>query len=179
MTIAGRNVSALSASGALIASLFYAAGLTYASQVPHQVMLVNAKTGKCVTIAGGTLQDNNIRAVQFDCDSDASRRWGLNLMNGRNIYQIRNVKTGKCLTIEGGTLSNDNLRAVQFDCDNDQSRAWEIADVTGSGVYQIRNVKTGKCLTIAGGTLPDNNIEAVQFSCDGDQSRHWTIRLKL
>ena len=37
----------------------------------------NAKTGKCLTIAGGTSPANNLEAVQFDCDSDLSRTWRL------------------------------------------------------------------------------------------------------
>ena len=37
----------------------------------------NAKTGKCLTIAGGTSPQNNLEAVQFDCDSDLSRAWRL------------------------------------------------------------------------------------------------------
>jgi cytolethal distending toxin subunit A len=68
-------------------------------------MMVNAKTGKCLTIAGGVSTDNNVEAVQFDCDSDASRRWRLNGMAGGNVHQVKNVKTGKCLTIRLGLLT--------------------------------------------------------------------------
>ncbi|MFF4101082.1 RICIN domain-containing protein [Streptomyces sp. NPDC001903] len=39
--------------------------------------LVNAQTGKCATVAGGTTTDNNHPLVQFDCDSHPSRRWTL------------------------------------------------------------------------------------------------------
>lgn len=44
-----------------------------------EVMLVNAKTGKCLTIAGGESTDNNVRALQFNCDTDLSRRWTIRL----------------------------------------------------------------------------------------------------
>jgi hypothetical protein len=37
----------------------------------------NAKTHKCLTIAGGTSPQNNLEAVQFDYDSDVSRIWRL------------------------------------------------------------------------------------------------------
>lgn len=150
-----------------------------AAQIANELMLVNAKTGKCLTIAGGVSTDNNVEAVQFDCDSDPSRRWVLREMTGGNIYQIKNVQTGKCLTIAGGVSTDNNVRALQFVCDSDPSRTWRISDVTGSGVYQIRNVQTNKCLTIAGGMSTDNNVTALQFSCDTDLSRRWTIRLKL
>jgi hypothetical protein len=139
-----------------------------------EVMLVNVKTGKCLTIAGGTLPDNNIVAVQFDCDGDPSRRWTLRETRS-GIYQIRNVKTGKCLTIAGGISRDNNVKALQFDCDGDPSRTWRFDNVSG-GSYQIRNVQTDKCLTIAGGTLSANNIESVQFNCDDDASRRWTTK---
>jgi cytolethal distending toxin subunit A len=168
----------LAASGVFVLGLFCAAGATYAGPVPNEVLLVNAETGKCLTIAGGVSTDNNVLAVQFDCDSDPSRRWRLNETNG-NIYQVKNVQTGKCLTIAGGVSSDNNVGALQFDCDSDPSRTWRITDVSGSGLHQIRNVRTNKCLTIAGGVSTANNVEAVQFDCDSDPSRTWTIRLKL
>jgi hypothetical protein len=50
--------------------------VTYAQPITNQsVMLINAQTGKCLTIAGGRSTDNNVPALQFDCDSDPSRTW--------------------------------------------------------------------------------------------------------
>ena len=48
-----------------------------AQPIAGEVMLVNVKTGKCLTIAGGLSTDNNVESVQFDCDSHPSRRWTL------------------------------------------------------------------------------------------------------
>jgi len=155
-----------------------ATAVTFGAPVNNEVMLVNAKTGKCLTIAGGVSTDNNVESVQFDCDRHPSRRWTLNQTDG-NIYQIRNVQTRKCLTIAGGVSTDNNVTALQFNCDSHPSRTWSISDVTGSGVHQIRNVQTDKCLTIAGGVSTDNNVKALQFDCDADLSRRWTIRLKL
>jgi cytolethal distending toxin subunit A len=180
MTIFHRASSGLAASGVFILGLFCAAGaVTHAAPVVNEVMLVNVKTGKCLTIAGGASTENNVPTVQFDCDQDPSRRWMLREMGGGNVYQIRNVRTGKCLTIAGGVSHENNVTALQFDCDSHPSRTWRISDVTGGGINQISNVETGKCVTIAGGTSSNNNIEGVQFDCDSDQSRRWTIRLKL
>lgn len=174
MTIFPRLPARLAPSIVLVLGLMNSAGAVFASEV----MLVNAKTNKCVTIAGGVSTENNVEAVQFNCDSDPSRRWTLN-HSGGDIYQIRNVQTGKCLTIAGGVSTENNVPALQFNCDSDPSRTWRITDVTGSGIYQIRNVKTGKCLTIAGGVSDANNLQSLQFNCDNDLSRRWTIRLKL
>lgn len=175
MTIFRRASAGLVASGVFILGLFYAAN---AGPIANQrVMLINAQTGKCLTIAGGVSTDNNVTALQFSCDRHPSRTWTLNGTAGGNIYQIRNVQTGKCLTIAGGVSTDNNVTALQFDCDNHPSRTWRISDVTGSGVYQVRNVQTGKCLTIAGGVSTDNNVTALQFNCDSHPSRTWTIRL--
>lgn len=149
-----------------------------AKSIANDVMLVNAKTGKCLTIAGGVSTDNNVTALQFDCDSDPSRSWKLKAVSS-DSYQIKNVQTNKCLTIAGGVSTDNNVTALQFDCDSDPSRTWRISDVTGSGVYQLRNVQTNKCLTIAGGESTENNVTALQFNCDTDTSRRWTLRLKL
>ena len=56
-----------------------AASVTQAAPVNQEVMLVNVKTGKCLTIAGGTSSENNIEGLQFDCDSDSSRTWTIRL----------------------------------------------------------------------------------------------------
>jgi cytolethal distending toxin subunit A len=80
MTIFRRAPAGLVASGVFVLGLFYAAGaVTYAASVANQVMLVNANTGKCVTIAGGVSTANNVDAVQFDCDSHPSRTWTIRL----------------------------------------------------------------------------------------------------
>ena len=183
------NASAIQAVRRTLAALFVTALVMVfagtlpqparAEQIANGLMLVNAKTGKCLTIAGGVSTDNNVEAVQYDCDSHPSRSWTLTEMSGGNIYQIKNVQTGKCLTIAGGVSTDNNVAALQYNCDSHPSRTWRITDVTGSGVYQVRNAQTGKCLTIAGGVSTDNNVTALQYNCDNDLSRRWTIRLKL
>src|SRR5215211_3683092 len=100
--------------------------------VTKQMMLLNVQTGKCLTIAGGVSTDNNVTALQFDCDRHPSRQWWITNVGG--AFQIRNVQTGKCLTIAGGVSTDNNVTALQFDCDSHPSRTWRISDVTGSGV---------------------------------------------
>jgi cytolethal distending toxin subunit A len=157
-----------------VLGLFDAAGaMTHAQPINQHVTLINTQTGKCLTIAGGRSTDNNVEALQFNCDNDPSRTWNISAFGGG--YQIRNVQTGKCLTIAGGRSTDNNVAALQFNCDNDPSRTWRISG-SGGGTYQISNVQTGKCLTIAGGRSTDNNVTALQFNCDNDPSRTWRIR---
>jgi cytolethal distending toxin subunit A len=170
----------LVASGLLAAAPSHVSfAATFAVPAANELLLINVQTGKCLTIAGGVSTQNNVEAVQFDCESDPSRRWTLSEVTGPDVHQIKNVQTGKCLTIAGGRSTENNVTALQFDCDSDSSRRWRISDVTGSGVYQIRNVQTNKCLTIAGGRSTENNVTALQFDCDSDPSRRWTLRVKL
>jgi cytolethal distending toxin subunit A len=154
---------------------FFTAALLTASplDVSHaaeDVSLVNVKTNKCLTIEGGTSAANNLRAVQFECDLDLSRKWAMRNVGG-GLVEIVNSKTGKCLTIAGGTSTDNNVTAVQFDCDKDLSRRWRT--IPFGDKFQIQNAKTRKCLTIAGGTSSNDNLEAVQFDCDADPSRKW------
>jgi len=153
----------------LMAGLLVALPLSV-SHAAEPGALVNMKTNKCLTIAGGTSDANNLPAVQFNCDLDLSRKWAMKNVGG-GLIQIINSKTGKCLTIAGGTSTENNVTAVQFDCDGDLSRRWRT--ISFGDAFQIQNAKTGKCLTIAGGTSSNNNLEAVQFNCDADPSRKW------
>jgi predicted secreted protein len=175
MAIFRRSPAGRVAAGFFMLGLFYAASTaTHGQPIANRpVMLINAQTGKCLTIAGGRSTNNNVTALQFDCDGDPSRSWAINATGG-GTYQISNVQTGKCLTIAGGRSTDNNVEALQFDCDSDPSRTWRIT-ASGGGVYQISNVQTGKCLTIAGGRSTDNNVKALQFNCDSDPSRTWRI----
>jgi Ricin-type beta-trefoil lectin domain-like len=74
----------------LLAAVLLAAAPIDASRAAN--LLINGKTGKCLTIAGGTSPANNVEAVQFDCDGDLSRSWHLNGVG--DAFQIQNAKTG-------------------------------------------------------------------------------------
>ena len=97
-----------------------------ADPVANEVMLQNPKTGKCLTIAGGESTDNNVPALQFDCDNHPSRTWRISDVRGNGEHQVRNVQTNKCLTIAGGESTANNVPGLQFNCDEDLSRRWHI-----------------------------------------------------
>ena len=127
MTVFHRTPAGLVAAVAAILGLYCAAtAVTYSQPIANRrVMLINAQTGKCLTIAGGRSTDNNVTALQFDCDSDPSRTWRIT-PTGDSVYQISNVQTGKCLTIAGGRSTDNNVTALQFNCDSDPSRTWRV-----------------------------------------------------
>ncbi|WP_405091665.1 RICIN domain-containing protein [Micromonospora sp. NBC_01392] len=125
--------------------------------------LVNSHSGKCLTIAGGSIGDNVV-AVQYNCDAHLSRQWLLYDVTGTSVYHLVNRNSGKCLTIAGGSTATDAL-AVQYACDTDPSRRWTFHDVTGLSDYHIVNVNSGKCLTVNGASTA-NNVNILQFPCN-------------
>ena len=173
MTIFHRASAGLVVSGAFALGLLYAPPPTYADSASDMVKLQNGNTGKCLTIAGGVSTENNVLALQYNCDSHPSRRWMLNHWTD-GTYQIKNVQTDKCLTIAGGVSTENNVRALQYNCDSDPSRRWTLHKMT-DGTYQIKNVQTHKCLTIAGGVSTENNVDALQYNCDNRRSRTWRL----
>ena len=79
MTIFHRAPAGLVASGVFFIAMVQAAP----AHANTELMLVNHKTLKCVTIAGGVSPDKyNVKSVQFDCDSDRPRVAG-RCMSGR------------------------------------------------------------------------------------------------
>lgn len=144
------------------------------------VSLSNVGSGMCLTIAGGTLADNNRPAVQYYCDTDTSRHWQIYGSGGS--VQIKNIKTAKCLTIAGGTVSDNGHPAVQFNCDTDLSRRWKMLSAAG-GTYQFQNAKTGKCLAVARSVngqpvnIKVKNLPIVQDECDKRTTARWTMRI--
>jgi len=147
----------------------------------QELRVVNAQSGKCLTIAGGATFDNNVDAAQIDCNRDDVQRWWLEEPTaGSGIYKIQNVKTTRCLTIAGGTSPENYVRALQFLCDEDPSRTWRLSDA-GRGLYQIRNVHTHKCLSIADRDSPENAVRAgapIQYECENDPASLWTFKPK-
>ena len=75
MTIFHRASAGLVVSGAFALGLLYAPPPTYADSVSDMVKLQNGNTGKCLTIAGGVSTENNVDALQFNCDNRRSRTW--------------------------------------------------------------------------------------------------------
>lgn len=78
----------------------------------NAVHLVNADTGKCLTMQGASTA-NNAMAVQYDCDSSPpfNENW---VIDGNHIV---NWHSNKCLTVYYASTA-ENITAVQFTCEN-------------------------------------------------------------
>jgi cytolethal distending toxin subunit A len=169
----GRITSILSVFIPVIFGILSMPAAAAAAPPSGRVAIVNAKSGLCLTIAGG-VRDNNAEVVQFPCDDHPSRYWSFTDLNGTDVVEVTNLNSGLCLTIAGG-VTGRNARSVQYTCDSDPSRHWRLTTVN-EGTFRLVNVNSGLCLTIAGGGT-DRNTAAVQYPCDGDPSRDWQVRI--
>ena len=61
----------------LVSGLLLAIAPYVSLAATNQVMLINVQTGKCLTIAGGVSTENNVEALQFNCDGHPSRTWNI------------------------------------------------------------------------------------------------------
>ncbi|MFD0523837.1 RICIN domain-containing protein [Paractinoplanes durhamensis] len=138
--------------------------------------LVNANSGKCLTVTAGGLADNAI-LIQKRCTRDSSYRWRFERAGAD--YRIVNVRSGKCLTIAGDS-AEDNGFAIQHVCGGGPAGQWQVSGrslLTFKDV-QLENAHSHKCLTIAGGSAGENGV-AVQYNCDAESSRRWTAKLTV
>jgi cytolethal distending toxin subunit A len=179
-----RRLVLAGATAAIFAPGLLAAAPTQASPFPAApspsiagtYMLKNQHSGKCLTIAGGSI-NINAPGVQYDCDGDPSRRWTLTDVsgNGSGVEHIQNVHSSECLTVAGGS-ADINVPTVQYPCDDDLSRRWTLAQHVSLGeiAYGIQNFHSGWCLQVAG--LGTNNNDAIlQSGCGSFSNVLWIL----
>src|SRR4029077_1254506 len=78
-----------------------------------RLLIQNAHSNLCLSPAGGNRSLND-PVVQFHCDNDLSRLWGVVAVSG-DMVEVFNLNSALCLTVAGGkTLRNDP--PVQFAC---------------------------------------------------------------
>ncbi|MDO0912827.1 protein kinase [Streptomyces sp. DT2A-34] len=66
--------------------------------------LVNAKSGKCLSLDNGGSAANGTSAIQWACNGGDEQRW---YWAGPSSNMLKNVKTGKCLSIaDHGSTAN-------------------------------------------------------------------------
>jgi serine/threonine protein kinase len=125
--------------------------------------LVNAKTGKCLSIDNGGSTANGTHAVQWSCNSGDEQRW---YWAGPSSNMLKNVKTDMCLSIEGGGSTANGAQAVQSPCITDWDAPEEQWAHAAGG--QLKNGKSVRCLSIEGGGSTANGAQAIQSTCITD-----------
>jgi hypothetical protein len=148
-------------SGGNISSLRIA-GDGAVSVQPAVFALVNANSGRCLDVTGGSTADG-VPVQQFGCHGGDDQAWRME--KGRII----NVHSGKCLDVPGGSTA-DHARIQQFACNNGTNQNWQI---TRAGT--VVSAVSSRCLDVAGGSLDDHGV-VQQFGCHGGPNQRWTIR---
>src|SRR5215207_6869934 len=129
--------------------------------------LFNVQSGKCLAIAGGGADDNDV-VVQQACREERSHLWRMRLVTLTGLFQVQNLGSGRCLTATG------NGRVVQYRCSDATARRWRLWDAEGTGFF-IRSATSGRCLTVAGASRAQN-ATAVLSTCGPARSRRWDAR---
>ncbi|MBB5855839.1 RICIN domain-containing protein [Amycolatopsis umgeniensis] len=119
--------------------------------------LENVNSLKCLTVAGGGV-NNNDELVQWDCNAaDTAQLWEFLPVGDLGMVELRNVKSGKAATVAGGGTENAAL-VVQYTNTHASNQAWRLIDVNHNsatlpmqpGEVYLKGRQSGRCLQIAG-----------------------------
>jgi hypothetical protein len=123
--------------------------------------LVNDKSGKCMSVAGGGSTANGAKIVQWTCNTKGEQLWY------RVGDQLKNRKSGKCLSVahQGDTVNGREL--VQWSCNGAFEQMWRVSDG-----YLI-NHKNGKVASVSGGGSTANGAKLVQWTATGNPEQLW------
>jgi serine/threonine protein kinase len=125
--------------------------------------LVNAKTGKCLSLDNGGSAANGTDAVQWTCNGGGEQKW---YWVGPSSNMLKNVKTGLCLSIEGGGSTANGAQAIESTCITDwDAPEQQWAHAAGG---QLKNGKSARCLSIEGGGSTADGAQAIQSTCITD-----------
>ncbi|GAA1356193.1 hypothetical protein GCM10009612_21920 [Streptomyces beijiangensis] len=149
------------ATGAAAALLSLGAGTSSAGQSAVYSQLVNVKSGKCLSLAGGGSTANNTSAIQYTCGSGDEMYWAF---DSKGLLNFKN--TDKCLSTEGGGTAN-GTQVLLYTCNSSAEQGWTLYS---NG--QLVNAKAQRCLSISGGGSTANNASAILWDCYADASAH-------
>jgi hypothetical protein len=94
------------------------------------IMLGNAQSGKCVDVAGGSVQ-NYANVVQMPCAGTQSQLWDANIVrsvNGIPYYKLENLHSGLCLEVASSSTA-DGAAVVQGFCTGSDNQLWDLYNI--------------------------------------------------
>ncbi|MEV4432366.1 RICIN domain-containing protein [Streptomyces sp. NPDC049555] len=142
---------------------------------PSVVQLQAAHSGKCLTIAGGSLR-NGADAVQAKC-ADGLDNQLFELVPGPSAtFELRAEHSGKCLEVENGSI-NSGAKAQQWWCVNAPHQRWRLvlADVT-KDLYELHpDHADARCLDVKSSSKDDGAV-IQQWNCNGTTAQQWRIQ---
>ncbi|MBB3194093.1 RICIN domain-containing protein [Roseateles terrae] len=134
----------------------------------HLFSLVNAGSGKCISVQGASLQQTSCTAqaaqlfVLYPQSTSSATATRALLPYGR--FSIQSSHSGLCLDLAGTGLSEGD-RVVQAACTGADRQRFDLT-LASDGGYRLRNVASGKLLDVVGAAMVEGT--AVQQWTDTD-----------
>lgn len=150
-----------------VAGVAIAAAITPPASAATYYNLVNHKSGKCMSVAGGGSTANGAKIVQWTCNAKGEQLWY------RVGDQLKNRKSGKCLSVSGGGSSDNGAELVQWSCNGAFEQMWNPSD----GL--LINHKNGKVASVSGGGSTENGAKIVQWTASGRAEQSWTFDARV
>ncbi|MGV4924931.1 RICIN domain-containing protein [Streptomyces sp. BHT-5-2] len=145
-----------------------------ATTAPSVVQFQNEHSGKCLTIAGGSLA-NGANAVQATCADGADNQAFELVPAGNATFMVRAMHSGACLEVENsGKGAGANVQ--QWWCVNGPQQRWRlvVADVS-KGLYELRPAHVdNRCAGIAMSSK-DDGANVLQWTCNQTTPEHWRL----
>ncbi|MFJ8580942.1 RICIN domain-containing protein [Micromonospora sp. NPDC093277] len=156
------TLAGLAVTGAAVASSLAVAS---PAQAASWYEIINYKSGKCMSIAGGGSTANGANAILWTCNDGWEQVWR---WSGRTLV---NGKSGKCLSVSGGGSTSNGANIIQWTCNGGPEQDWYP-----SNGYLV-NGKSGKVLSVSGGGSTANGAEIIQWSANGGSEQGWLFNL--
>ncbi|ACZ89618.1 RICIN domain-containing protein [Streptosporangium roseum] len=166
--ISGKAATAVITGTVVVSGLAVGVSVASAAPAPGTYTLVNAASGLCLAVPGGSTSDG-VQLVQNGCDGAAGQAWSLTAAGSG--FQLKATHSGKCAGVKDASTSAG--KAVQQEgCSGAASQTWQL---TQSGTdYRVVNANGGKCLN-----TKDNATSAgalvQQNSCDSVATKQWRL----
>ncbi|WP_414167719.1 RICIN domain-containing protein [Streptoverticillium reticulum] len=171
-----RITRAALAVGASVAALTGVAIPAHAADAaPSYVQLQAQHSGKCLTIANGSLR-NGGNAVQSTCDDGLDNQLFELTPTGSATFTLRAKHSGKCLEIEDRD-TKAGANAQQWWCVDAPQQRWKLVLVdVAQDLYELHpSHAPNRCLDISGGSK-DDGAKAQQWYCNGTEAQRWRIQ---
>ncbi|GIG92149.1 hypothetical protein Pen02_70850 [Plantactinospora endophytica] len=136
--------------------------------------LAVAASGKCVEVAGGSV-DNGALLQQAACASGSARQqWRVVSSAGR--FNLVNVGSGRCVDVPSGS-SVSGVQLQQWGCGDGTkvNQLWSFAGSSAaSGKYTVASAASGLCVSDRDGSTAGNN-PIVQETCADVARMQWAF----
>ena len=139
------------------------------------VTIVNATTGKAITISGNATRASATVGVDENADNSIAQKFYLRsvpAVSDGTYYICLSSDSGMVLDVTGGSRKNNaNLELWQRGSSNNQRFTFTALD---SGLYKIANVATARVLDVSGASTK-TGANVAMYKWHGGANQRWRI----